>query len=213
MSWTPSPPAGRNSSRFAPRPPGNPSAARPAPCPQRSASKNGGPRRNLGTDVPMAPSCPGSEKCGGSRRWPAPHAPSEASINGAGAAGPILLFAGQAVDPGPPGVCASVLGPRDLSFPPHLGAGRACGQQGARGLHLLLHSMFYFTYQEEEAGPTLPANHLLLLALADLQLELLFPLQVLWPPGGCDAGELCAGNAERFPGRVLPRCPLHSQSH
>lgn len=51
------------------------------------------------------------------------------------------------------------------------------------------------TYQEEEAGTTLPANHLLLLALEDLYLKWFFSLQVLRPPGSHDASEVGTGNA------------------
>lgn len=48
--------------------------------------------------------------------------------------------------------------------------------------------------QEEAAGGTAPAGQLLLPAVEDLQLELLFSLQVLCLPGRSDGSELCPGN-------------------
>lgn len=52
-----------------------------------------------------------------------------------------------------------------------------------------------FLSQEEEAGAALQADGLLLLALADLQLKLFFPPQVLRPPGSYDASEHGPGDS------------------
>nr|XP_020830303.1 adenylate cyclase type 10 isoform X7 [Phascolarctos cinereus] len=67
--------------------------------------------------------------------------------------------------------------------------------------HTFESAIFYtLKGQEEKIGSASPANLLPLLIMADLQLGLCLPLQVLCPLSFHDASEFCTGNSKQLPG-------------